>query len=47
MVKGAQLIRATGMFAQRDELAEIEADDIAALKAKVPDGWILLSVRRV
>ena len=46
MVKGAQLLEATGTFEQRDELAEIEADDMDALEAKVPDGWKLLSVRR-
>ncbi|WP_309066632.1 hypothetical protein [Microbacterium sp.] len=47
MLKGSQDIEATGTFARRDESTEIEADDMAALRAKVPEGWELLSVRRV
>lgn len=35
-----------GKFQRRDEPREIEADDMAALEAKVPEGWQLLSVRR-
>lgn len=36
-----------GKFERRDSIREIEADDMAALKAKVPDGWRILSVRRL
>lgn len=36
-----------GRFQRRDEPREIEADDMAALRAKVPEGWQMLSVRRV
>lgn len=35
-----------GKFQRRDSIREIEADDMAALEAKVPDGWRMLSVRR-
>lgn len=35
-----------GKFQRRDEPREIEADDMAALEAKVPEGWQMLSVRR-
>lgn len=47
MLKGAQGIETTGTFQRRDGVREIEADDMAALEAKVPDGWQMLSVRRV
>lgn len=46
MIKGAALIKTTGTFERRDDVREIEADDMAALEAKVPDDWQLLSVRR-
>jgi hypothetical protein len=36
-----------GQFVRRDGLTEIEADDIAALRAKVPEGYQLLNIRRV
>lgn len=36
----------TGKFERRDEPREIEANDMAALEAKVPDGWLMLSVRK-
>lgn len=36
-----------GRFERRDGVEEIEADDMAALEAKVPDGYRMLSVRRV
>jgi len=45
MVKGAAVLKAVGTFARRDQVTEIEADDMDALTAKVPDGWQLLSVR--
>lgn len=35
-----------GRFRRRDEPSEIEAEDMDALQAKVPEGWQLLSVRR-
>lgn len=35
-----------GKFQRRDEPREIEGDDMAALEAKVPEGWQMLSVRR-
>lgn len=35
-----------GRFRRRDQPQEIEAEDMAALEAKVPDGWEMLSVRR-
>lgn len=37
----------TGKFERRDEPQEIEADDMDALTAKIPEGWQMLSVRRV
>lgn len=45
MIKGAPILKATGTFQRRDGIEEIEADDMDALQAKVPDGWQLLSVR--
>lgn len=36
-----------GKFERRDEVTEIEAEDMDSLKGKVPEGWQLLSVRRV
>ncbi len=45
MVKGAAVLKAVGTFARRDQVTEIEADDMDALLAKVPEGWQLLSVR--
>ena len=37
----------TGKFEGREATREIEADDMDTLTAKVPDGWQMLSVRRV
>ena len=37
----------TGKFEGRHEPREIEAEDMDALHAKVPEGWQMLSVRRV
>ena len=45
MIKGAAVLKAVGTFARRDQVTEIEADDMDALLAKVPDGWQLLNVR--
>lgn len=47
MPKGGQGIETTATFERRDAPTEIEADDLDALTGKVPDGWQLLSVRRV
>ena len=45
MVKGAALIKTTGTFERRDSVQEIEADTIDGVRALVPAGWHLLSVR--
>ncbi|MFT4260058.1 hypothetical protein [Microbacterium sp.] len=45
MIKGAAVLKAVGTFARRDQVTEIEAPDMAALRAKVPEGWQLLNVR--
>lgn len=44
-VKGTMLLSSVGTFARRDGAREIEADDRAALYAKVPDGYELLTIR--
>lgn len=46
MLKGEAKMAATGTFSRVDGIREIEADDMASLEAKVPDGWRMLSVRR-
>lgn len=45
MIKGAAVLKAKGTFARRDGVEQIEADDMDALLAKVPEGWQLLNVR--
>lgn len=47
MRKGSITLDATGTFARRDAVEEIEVDDMPTLQGKVPDGWQLLSVRRL
>jgi hypothetical protein len=47
MLKGEAKMEATGTFSRVDGVREIEADDMGGLEAKVPDGWRMLSVRRV
>lgn len=47
MLKGEAKMEATGTFSRVDGIREIEADDMSALQAKVPDGWQMLSVRNV
>jgi len=42
---GLRIIEAR--YERRDGSKEIEADDMDALTGKVPDGWKMLSVRRV
>ncbi|MDR7184906.1 hypothetical protein J2X85_001940 [Microbacterium trichothecenolyticum] len=44
MPKGSQLLTSTATMARRDGVEQIEADDMAALQAKVPEGWQLLGV---
>jgi hypothetical protein len=41
------ILIAEGTIVRRDGVQEIEADDMAALETKVPDGYQLLSVRAV
>lgn len=45
MIKGAAVLKATGTFHRRDQVTEVQADDMDALHAKVPEGWQLLNVR--
>jgi hypothetical protein len=47
MAKKDTTMTAEGTIARRDGVTEIEAEDMAALKAKLPEGYQLLSVRRV
>lgn len=46
MAKKDTVLTATATIVRRDGLQEIEAEDIGALRALVPDGYQLLSVRR-
>jgi hypothetical protein len=46
MAKASTAITATGTYARRDEVQEIEAPSYAELRAAVPEGWQMLSVRR-
>ena len=45
MPKGSQLVRTTATIARRECIREVEADDMGALEALVPEGSRLLSVR--
>ncbi len=45
MLKGEAKMQATGRFSRVDGIREIEAADMASLRAQVPDGWRMLSVR--
>ncbi|QOC26024.1 hypothetical protein IC744_06630 [Microbacterium hominis] len=47
MTAGSTSLKATGTIERRDGIREIEADTMAQLEAKVPDGWMLLSVRAI
>ncbi|WEG07403.1 hypothetical protein PU630_08980 [Microbacterium horticulturae] len=47
MPKASTMITLNAKMARRDGVQEIEADDIASLRAKVPEGWQLLNVREV
>lgn len=46
MQKGKTAITARGTYERRDEMQEIEAPSYAELRAAVPAGWQMLSVRR-
>lgn len=45
MRKGSTMLDATGTFEECGDIREIEASDLDGLRAQVPDGWRLLSVR--
>ncbi|MFF3026442.1 hypothetical protein [Microbacterium sp. NPDC057944] len=45
MIKGAAVLKSVGTFARRDQVTEVQADDLDGLHAKVPEGWQLLNVR--
>ena len=47
MSNGTTLLAAAGTFARRDNAHDIEAVDMATLRAQVPSGWELLHVRSV
>ncbi|MBP1325327.1 hypothetical protein JOF28_000559 [Leucobacter exalbidus] len=44
MAKGETAITAVGSFAKRDGLRVIEADNMVALRALLPEGWQMLNV---
>ena len=45
MRKGSITLDTTGTFEERGALQEVEGPDLDAIRAQVPDGWQLLSVR--
>jgi len=45
MAKASVMISLSARFARRDGATDIEAEDMASLRALVPEGWQLLSVR--
>lgn len=47
MLKGSTLLKAPATIERRDGLIEIEGEDLAAVRANLPDGYKLLSVRKV
>lgn len=47
MIEGSTALTATATYRRVDGIREIEADDRAALFAKVPDGWQMLGVRSI
>lgn len=47
MGKGTTLLTAAGTYVRRDGVREIEAGDMAALQARVPEGHALVTVRRL
>lgn len=46
MTNGTINLTATATLERRDGIEEITADDMTTLRAKVPEGWQLLSVVR-
>ncbi|MCR2824488.1 hypothetical protein [Microbacterium sp. zg.Y909] len=46
MTKGTITVTAVATIVRRDGGREIEADDMPALKAQVPEGWQLVHVRK-
>lgn len=46
MSNGTTALTATGVFSRRDGTREIEGANLAGLRAQVPDGWALVSVRQ-
>ncbi|GLJ79736.1 hypothetical protein [Microbacterium imperiale] len=47
MIKGSTELTATATFRRYDGSRDIEADDRAALHALVPEGWQLVSIRKL
>lgn len=47
MHMGTPRVTADARIERRDGTQEIEAADMGALEAKIPDGWRLLSIRMV
>ncbi|KQR38007.1 hypothetical protein [Microbacterium sp. Leaf159] len=45
MLKGEAKMEAMGTFKRVDGIEQIEADDMTSLRAKVPEGWRMLTVR--
>lgn len=46
MAAGKAALTAVGKYARRDGVSEIEAESMDALRAAVPEGWMMLSVRQ-
>lgn len=47
MIKGSTELTATATFRRHDGGRDIEADDREALHALVPEGWQLVSIRKL
>lgn len=47
MIKGSTMLTAVGRVSRWGEIREVEGDDMAGVRSRVPDGWQLLSVRSV
>ncbi|KQQ64497.1 hypothetical protein [Microbacterium sp. Leaf320] len=45
MLKGEAKMEAMGTFKRVDGIEQIEAEDMTSLRAKVPEGWRMLTVR--
>ena len=46
MTKGTTTVTAVATLVRRDGVREVEADDMPALRAQVPEGWQLVHVRK-